>query len=332
MKTQIKTLKAINKKSNFYIPAKLEGGRVSFLHINNNVLYAFNVPNFEGRAFVDVNELIKALEVGFQSLEITESKVLINTGAGIVKLKKIEDTEGDLFFYPGFEQRKQIGFEYIHSDTLKELAPFMSKDDLRPQMCGIYFGNDHTVSTNGHYMKFINTDYTGTPFIMPSFVVNALKNNSDTYQVKYEEGYVTLWNLSEYIVFEAEPNKFPNYKSVIPQDNPYKLQINSKELINTVKTAVKFANKETKQITLNNVEGSNVVASECINSGTEYKSKPAGKFTGELERIGFNGAYLMEVAKNANSDSLNFSFSTPNRPAIINGDTLLMPVMLNNYQ
>jgi DNA polymerase III sliding clamp (beta) subunit (PCNA family) len=51
-----------------------------------------------------------------------------------------------------------------------------------------------------------------------------------------------------------------------------------------------------------------------------------------LFEIGFNGTFLLEFAEDVKEEVLSFEFSAPNRAAIINGNRLVMPVMLTDYR
>jgi DNA polymerase III sliding clamp (beta) subunit (PCNA family) len=67
----------------------------------------------------------------------------------------------------------------------------------------------------------------------------------------------------------------------------------------------------------------------------DYNHEYANKFEGLYRKdgddihIGFNGKYLMDILNDVDGDMVEVAMSGASRPSIINGQVLLMPVMLN---
>jgi len=223
----------------------------------------------------------------------------------------------------------------INAEQVAGVLDFLCKDDLRPAMCGAYIGAD-IVGTNAHILRWSKSEYSGTPFILPRAGVELIKANLKN---------VKFWNVEQtkdHVFLSADSLKisclkidetYPNYLSVIPKDNDGLIQINKKQLSQTLKGLKSSMNKHTQQVTItaNNAELINVTAVDI-----DRKTEAAQDLTANVEslengfKIGFNAKYLETVCSNVNSDIFSISLSTPNRAGIVNDEILVMPVMLNN--
>lgn len=146
--------------------------------------------------------------------------------------------------------------------------------------------------------------------------------------------------------------RFPYTKGVIPvrySDLPYdqrkgarneaEAEIDKKLFIKWLKTAMTFANSSTYQIRLKICDGKVGIGAEDLDSSKEfYKEIDANVSRFEfdenekhIEEIGFNGKFLMKCVQKAKGDTFKIWMTAPNRAAIIDGYTLIMPVMLNEY-
>ena len=96
----------------------------------------------------------------------------------------------------------------------------------------------------------------------------------------------------------------------------------------------------THQIRLKMEEGHVEISGEDIERSSEAHETVLAEYEGEPMEIGFNADYLTHVLDNADSDDVDFAFSSPNRAGIVtpakqregeNMLMLIMPVMLNTY-
>jgi DNA polymerase-3 subunit beta len=133
---------------------------------------------------------------------------------------------------------------------------------------------------------------------------------------------------------------YPNYEAVIPIENDRKLTINRAALLAAVKRVGIYSSSMTHQIRLKMDEGSVEISGEDIERSSEAHETVLAEYEGEPMEIGFNADYLTHVLDNADSDDVDFAFSSPNRAGIVtpakqregeNMLMLIMPVMLNTY-
>jgi len=134
--------------------------------------------------------------------------------------------------------------------------------------------------------------------------------------------------------------KYPDYKAVIPTENPNKLTLNRNDFLTAVKRVSITSNKTTHQIRLK-IAGSELnISAEDIDFENESQEKLNCQYSGEDMEIGFNSKYLAEMIAAVDSNDLNLEMSQPNRAGVLlpaesdEGEDMLMlvmPMMLNSY-
>ena len=135
-------------------------------------------------------------------------------------------------------------------------------DELRLSLTGVYvqLEKDHTtfVATDANRLvKVRRGDMAAgmnTNFILPKKALNLLKANlphDDTaVKVSLNESNAHFSYEDVNLICRLIDEKYPDYKAVIPEDNPNKLQVSRQEFLNSVRRISIFANKTTNQINL----------------------------------------------------------------------------------
>src|SRR6478672_10284686 len=110
----------------------------------------------------------------------------------------------------------------------------VSNDDLRPAMTGVFFelNKDYIqfVATDAHRLvRYKRTDVScpkNESFIVPKKPLNLLKNalplNEDEITVSYNSNHLFVKHGTTQMSCRLIDARFPDYKVVIPADNPYK--------------------------------------------------------------------------------------------------------------
>ena len=118
----------------------------------------------------------------------------------------------------------------------------VSNDDLRPAMTGVFFELDkkgmQAVATDAHRLvKYKRTDVKcpkADSFIVPkkplSLLKSALPNNEDEITLSYNSNHLFVKHGDVQMSCRLIDARFPDYKVVIPTDNPYKLTVNKNDL------------------------------------------------------------------------------------------------------
>ena len=227
----------------------------------------------------------------------------------------------------------------------------VSNDDLRPAMTGVFFELDKTsltcVATDAHRLvKYKRTDVScpqKDTFIVPKKPLNLLKSalpdNNDELTISYNSNHLFVQHGGTELVCRLIDARFPDYKVVIPVDNPYKLTVNKLDFQNALRRVSVFSNKSTNQVALS-ITGSQLqLAAQDVDFSFEGNERMACQYDGEDLQIAFNAKFLIEMLNAAETADINIELSTPTKAGIIrptesdeNEDLLMlvMPLMLNN--
>jgi DNA polymerase-3 subunit beta len=227
----------------------------------------------------------------------------------------------------------------------------VSNDDLRPAMTGVFFELDtqglSVVATDAHRLvKYTRTDVScpqKDTFIVPKkplqLLKTALPDNADELQISYNSNHLFVKHGGTELVCRLIDARFPDYKVVIPSDNPYKMTVNRTAFQNALRRVSIFSNKSTYQVALS-ISGSELqLASQDIDFSFEGNERMACQYDGEDLQIAFNAKFLIEMLNGADTEDVNMELSTATKAGIIKpteqeeGEELLMlvmPLMLNN--
>ncbi len=227
----------------------------------------------------------------------------------------------------------------------------VSNDDLRPAMTGVFFELDSNgmtcVATDAHRLvRFKRTDIScpkTDTFIVPKKPLNLLKSalpsNDDELQISYNSNHLFVKHGGTELVCRLIDARFPDYKVVIPTDNPYKLTVNKNDFQSALRRVSVFSNKSTNQVALS-ISGSELqLAAQDVDFSFEGNERMACQYDGEDLQIAFNAKFLIEMLNAADTDEVVIELSTPTKAGIIKPTEvneneellmLVMPLMLNN--
>lgn len=225
-----------------------------------------------------------------------------------------------------------------------------STDDLRPAMTGVFFELDkkgmQCVATDAHRLVRYKRKDVSCPkndsFIVPRKPLNLLKtaiaNNEDELSLSYNSNHLFVKQGDTQMSCRLIDARFPDYKVVIPTDNPYRLTVNKNDFQNALRRVSVFSNKSTNQVALT-ISGSELqLAAQDIDYSFEGNERMRCQYNGEDLAIAFNAKFLIEMVAAVGGDEVNLDLSTPTKAGLIKPtDTneneellmLAMPLMLN---
>src|SRR5215204_5440109 len=226
----------------------------------------------------------------------------------------------------------------------------VSNDDLRPAMTGVFFELDkkgmQCVATDAHRLvKYKRTDVScpkSDSFIVPKKPLNLLKSalpsNDDEITVSYNSNHFFVKHGTTQMSCRLIDARFPDYKVVIPTDNPYKMTVAKTDFQSALRRVSIFSNKSTNQVALQ-ISGSELgLAAQDVDFSFEGNERMKCQYDGEDLTIAFNARFLIEMLNAADSDEIKIELSTPTKAGILkpteqeNDEELLMlvmPLMLN---
>ena len=224
-------------------------------------------------------------------------------------------------------------------------------DELRPVMNGIYFditADDLTfVASDGHKLVRVTTGETKgegrSSFILPKKPANLLKSllprESGTVEIQFDENNAYIAMESYQMVCRFVEGRYPNYNSVIPQNNPNMVTLDRVALLNALKRVSVFSNPSSSLVKLQLSEDKIVVSAQDIDFLTAAEETIPCSYDGNVMNIGFKAVFLIDILNNIPSADVRIELSDPSRAGLIlpvekeeNEEmlTLLMPMMLND--
>lgn len=224
-------------------------------------------------------------------------------------------------------------------------------DELRPVMNGIYFDitpDDLTmVASDGHKLvRNKNLSLSGSEraaFILPKKPAALLKN-----LLPKEQGDVNIdfddrnavFTLENYrMVCRLIEGRYPNYNSVIPQNNPHKVTIDRQQLISALKRVSVFSSQASSLIKLRLQENLLVISAQDIDFSTSAEESMTCQYQGNPMSIGFKSTFLIDILNNLSGTEVIIELADPSRAGVLvpveQTDKeellmLLMPMMLND--
>ncbi|MBK6937381.1 MAG: DNA polymerase III subunit beta [Chitinophagaceae bacterium] len=225
-----------------------------------------------------------------------------------------------------------------------------SNDDLRPAMTGVFFELDkkglQCVATDAHRLvRYKRTDVKcpkSDSFIAPRKPLTLLKaaipSTDEEITVSYNSNHLFVKHGTTQMSCRLIDARFPDYKVVIPVDNPYKLTVNKSDFQSALRRVSVFSNKSTNQVALN-ISGSELqLAAQDVDFSFEGNERMKCQYTGEDLTIAFNARFLIEMLNATDSDEVVVELSTPTKAGILKPSEkdeneellmLVMPLMLN---
>ena len=226
----------------------------------------------------------------------------------------------------------------------------VSNDDLRPAMTGVFFEMDKKglqfVATDAHRLvRYKRTDVScpkTDSLIVPKKPLTLLKAampvNDDELTVSYNSNHLFVTHGTTQLSCRLIDARFPDYKVVIPTDNPYKLTVNRSDFQGALRRVGIFSNKSTNQVVLS-ISGSQLqLTAQDIDFSFEGNERMKCQYNGEDLQIAFNAKFLIEMLNATDTDDITVELSTSTKAGIIRpGDQdeneellmLVMPLMLN---
>lgn len=226
-----------------------------------------------------------------------------------------------------------------------------AQDELRPVMNGIYF--DLTpdclaiVASDGHKLVrnkiFTVKSEQPAAFILPKKPANLLKNllgkDGGDVTIRFDERNAEISYSDGTIQCRLIEGRYPNYNSVIPQNNPNELRVDRLALLAALRRVQPFANDSSNLIRFH-VEGGNLqLDAEDYDFSKTATERMSCEYYGNTMSIGFKGSSFIEVLSNFDCAEVIIQLADPSRAGLVlpseqpeNQDVLMlmMPMLIND--
>lgn len=296
-------------------------------------------------------DTVRALELGELEFDadLSNKRITLGTASGQFKLSGLDAMEFPQL--PKFEAKATLTLPLAKFSAMIDRTVFAcSGDEFRPAMTGVLFQfrpeEIRAVATDGfRLVRVIDREMTGAgdplDIIVPPKALNLASRafSADEITLEANQTHVRFADGATTVTARLIDENYPNYETVIPQQNDKRMVIRREDLLNTVKRVSLYSNSQTRQVRLRIAgEGLRVQAEDMDTGGEAYEQVPCDYANEELE-IGFNSQYVRDALDRIDAEDVAFDFSTPLRPSLITPHgkpdaqdvlMLLMPIRLNN--
>ncbi len=224
-------------------------------------------------------------------------------------------------------------------------------DEIRPVMTGIYF--DFTpdclifVGTDGRKLvrdkNFTVKSDTQMGFILPKKPANILKGllqkGEDLATLTFNDKLAQIQTADFTLTCRLIDGRYPNYNSVIPQNNPYRATIDRLALVSALKRILVFSSQSSAQVKLAFKKDQLTISGQDVDYSTSAEERLICEYDAPAMNIGFKGTLLLDILNNLDSSEVVFELADPGRAGLITPAEqkenqeilmLLMPMMLND--
>lgn len=226
-----------------------------------------------------------------------------------------------------------------------------AQDELRPVMNGIYFDltADHlaVVASDGHKLVrnkvFSIKSDEPSAFILPKKPANLLKNllgkDGGDVTIRFDERNAEVNYGDGVLQCRLIEGRYPNYNSVIPQNNPNEVRVDRLGLLSALRRVQPFANDSSNLVRFH-VEGSTLqLDAEDYDFSKTATERMTCDYNGLPLSIGFKGNAFIEVLSNIECQDVLIQLADSSRAGLVlpseqpeNQEIvmLMMPMLLNN--
>ena len=231
------------------------------------------------------------------------------------------------------------------SSSISQTIFASGNDELRLSLTGVYVQlyNDNAVFVATDANRLVKVERSDvkpeveTNFILPKKALNLLKSNlpqDDTEtKVDFNDSNAFFSFGDVRLICRLIDERYPDYKAVIPTDNPNKLSVNRQDFLSSVKRISIFGNKTTNQINIKITGSELTIYAEDLDLSNEAVERLGCDYSGEDMEIGFNSKLLIEMLQNISTPDIIIELSTPSRAGNIlptdniDNENLLMLIM-----
>lgn len=270
-------------------------------------------------------EITGALADEDLKIKVDESnRVQIEAGQGNYDIPGVGANEFPQL--PEVDNKKEV---VLKSQTLENLIRrtsfALSTDELKPALMGALFefGEDNitVVATDGHRLSVCSRfDYEPRGYTGDIIVPRKFLQLLNQYLGGDTEDEVVLWvgdnhltiSLAGVTIFSRIiDERYPDYRSVLPQDNDKIAIFSREEFLNAVRRVAIFSNRATKQITLHLSSKGSSITTEDPESSSSAREEIEAKYEGENMVLGYNAAYLGNMLAHLETERIVMKLKTP---------------------
>ena len=301
----------------------LDIGIVTKIAVKPVITGAITVP---AKKFFDI---IKELPEG-ENITITVKKnnsVQIECDKNMFKVMGLQKEEFPQL--PEFKDKESIVMPQAKLKKMITMTGFaVSRDESRYVLTGILF----VIKPN--FMRLIATDgrrlamaeeKMQLPKSLERRMIVPTKAINELGKLLGDEGDVKIFFSDNQIFFDVGHSRlvsrliegdFPDYEKVIPRESKEKLGVSRAGLMSAVKRVALFTNPESMAIKVDLARDKMVLSKNSQYLG-EARAELAADYKGKEISVGFNPAYLLDVLKNLEQETVGFEIVDSEKPGVL---------------
>ena len=249
---------------------------------------------------------------------------------------------------PAISDETRLEFDLEFQKLVPSITRCMiaaANDTLRPQLNTICF-DIHSqevslVSSNGNQLALtklampeLNAEGSYLLGTRPASLLKGMLAKAEG-NVHFSIGQRTaIVHTEEYsLTSRLVEGRFPNYRSVIPQDNPNIVTVNRLALVSALRRVLVFANAQAVLVKFRLGPNTMNISSQDIDFGKSAEENMLCDYMGTPMRIAFKGSVLLDLINNIEGDDITLKLSDPSRAGLIvpakqkEGEEVLMLIM-----
>lgn len=213
-------------------------------------------------------------------------------------------------------------------DGLESTLFAVSLETIRPIMMGIYWDIEPEritfVSSDTHKLVKYETSNVQpgvtTGFILPAKPAGIIKGlmsaEEETVEITRDEVSATFKFGDYSISTRFIKGKYPDYRRVFPNENPFQLVVAREAMLNAVRRVALFASKASGLVKFNLQPTEILMAAQDLDYSTSAEERLECEYRGNSMTIGFNSEYMVEVLANLKCDDVVVDLADPARPGL----------------
>lgn len=296
----------------------------------------------EGRTVVPArlaSEAVRKLPPGAVVLEAAEGEVEITGGGPRFRFRELAVDDYPKLGEPMLEGVVTVDGEAFE-DAVEQVSVAASSDDARPVLTGVFFENEdgslRLVATDSYRLAVrdvpsVEAELSG---LVPVRALRELGRSvgAAELQVGIDGREATFASDRGTLSARLIEGTFPNYRQLIPESYPSRLEVGREALLEAIDRASLVA-EDHIPVRLHLQEGGVElsVTRQDVGGETEHVE---GSYTGEEMTIAFNSRYLNDGVLAVADEGVLLEVLDPLKPGVIRGNQseaflyLLMPVRL----
>ncbi len=207
----------------------------------------------------------------------------------------------------------------------------VAADNLRPQLNSICFDvyeqSVSMVTTNGNQLALTKMPMESVGEATCRYLLSSRSAGLLKGMLAKEDGDTVIALGSRISAFSTDSytftsrmveGNFPNYRSIIPQNNPHIVVLNRQAFISALRRVLVIANNAQSILVKLRIDSNAIrLSSQDVEFGKSAEETMLCEYAGTPMRIAFKGNVLLDIINNIESEDVTIKLSDPSRAGLV---------------